>query len=60
MRCICRHNTRFSRVLRNKAAKVNSPRRNRAGSTAATNGSRWVTTWARNPKAISELDTAPM
>jgi hypothetical protein len=47
-------------VFRNKAAKVNSPSRNTPGSTAATNGSKRVTTWARNPKAISELDTAPM
>jgi hypothetical protein len=32
---------------------------NNAGSTAITNGSRRVTTWARNPKAISAPDTAP-
>ena len=35
-------------------------RRNTPGSTAATNGSRRVTTWARNPRAIRVLDTAPM
>jgi len=60
MRCICPNSTRFSSVLRTKAAKVNSPSRNTAGSTAATNGSRRLTTWARNPNAISELDTVPM
>jgi len=38
IRCICRSNTRFSKVVRTKATKVNSPRRNTAGSTAATRG----------------------
>jgi hypothetical protein len=36
-------------VLRTSAAKVSSPRTNSAGSSAATNGSSRMTTWARNP-----------
>jgi hypothetical protein len=37
--------------------KVNSPSTNRAGSTAATNGSSRVATWATKPKATRALET---
>jgi hypothetical protein len=37
--------------------KVNTPNTNRAGTTAALNGSSWLATWATNPKATRALET---
>jgi hypothetical protein len=38
--------------------KVKTPRMNRAGRTAATNGATLPGPWARNPKATRPLETA--